>query len=320
MKGWLWITLLFGLVSVSGCVTPTNPLYEVALSLEPGLSELTSGSIEVDGQTIAYLERAGDGETIVFLHGFAANKDNWIRFVRHLLSSYRLLIFDLPGHGDSSFDPSLSYDAFSVATQMWAAFDHLQLKRIHLVGHSLGGWIAMLQAIERPAAIISLGLFDSAGVEPIKPSELQVLLKRGDNPLIVRTKEDFERLLAFVFHTPPFLPWPMKPMMAEMYIARAPINQRIWDDLSSRLEQSLDSFRVLSMPTLVLWGALDRVLDVSSVAVYQEHLPNPSIVIMKDCGHTPMVEKPAEAAAIYVTFLGVDSNTAFPRGKTELRD
>ena len=318
--GLRWLALFVGLICLNGCVTPKNPLYEVGLSLERSVAGVDPGSIDVNGHTISYLERAGDGETIVFLHGFAANKDNWIRFVRYLPSSYRILIFDLPGHGDSSFDPELKYDAFSLATLMWETFDAFGLERFHLVGHSLGGWIATLQAIERPQSIITLGLFDSAGVDPPTPSEFQGLLKQGDNPLLVHTEEDFERLLEFVFHEEPFMPWPVKPVMTKVYIARAAINQKIWDDLSARLEQPVEEFRHLTMPTLVLWGELDRILDVSSIEVYQKYLPDSSIVIMKNCGHSPMAERPKEAAALYLTFLGVKPLTGPIRGPTELRD
>ena len=228
--------------------------------------------------------------------------------------------FYLPGHGDSSFEPQRSYDAFSIAAQMWATFDALELKRFHLVGHSLGGWVATIQAIERPDSVLTLGLFDSAGVLPPSPSELQGLLEQGDNPLLVDSAEDFERLLDFVFHKRPFMPWPIKPVMSETYIARAEMNKKIWDDLTSRLEQSVDSLHLLSMPTLVVWGEKDRILDVSSVAVYESHLPDSSIVIMKNVGHSPMAERPEEAAALYLTFLGVPLPPQRPRARTDRRD
>ena len=74
------------------------------------------------------------------------------------------------------------------------------------------------------------------------------------------------------------------------------------------------------MPTLVLWGEQDRILDVSSIEVYAEHLPDASIVIMKDCGHTPMAERPEESAALYLTFLGVPTLPIPARGPTEHRE
>ena len=61
MNGIRWAVLLFGLISIARCVTPTNPFYEIGLSLERRLSGLKATSIEVDGQTIAYLERTGQG-------------------------------------------------------------------------------------------------------------------------------------------------------------------------------------------------------------------------------------------------------------------
>ena len=84
----------------------------------------------------------------------------------------------------------------------------------------------------------------------------------------------------------------------EISIARAAINKKIWDDLASRVDQSLHSFHHLTMPTLVLWGEKDRILDVSSIEVYDEYLPDSSIIIMKNRGHSPMTERPEEAAAL----------------------
>ena len=318
--GLRWLALLLGLVCLNGCVTSKNLLYEVGLALERSLSGLKPASVEVDGHTMAYLERKGDGETIVFLHGFATNKDNWIRFVRHVPRYYRILAFDLPGHGDSSYDPDFQHNAFNIAARMWETFDALGLERFHLVGHSLGGWVATLQAIDRPQSLLTLGLFDSAGVHPPAPSGLQDLLARGVNPLLVNSAEDFERLLDFVFHKRPFMPWPIKPAMSEDYISRAAVNKKIWEDLAARLEESVTSFHQLTMPTLVMWGEKDRILDVSSIEVYREHLPDSSIVIIKDCGHSPMAERPEEAAALYLTFLGVPTTPSPARGETEFRD
>ena len=76
----------------------------------------------------------------------------------------------------------------------------------------------------------------------------------------------------------------------------------------------------LTMPTLELWADLDRVLDVSSVEVHREHFPDPTIVIMKDCGHSPMAERPTEAAEIYVDFLGDEPATRSLGGETQRRD
>ena len=69
------------------------------MSAERSKSDLKPGIVQIQGQTMAYLERAGKGETIVLIHGFTGNKDHWTRFVRYLPEDYRVLAFDMPGHG-----------------------------------------------------------------------------------------------------------------------------------------------------------------------------------------------------------------------------
>ena len=157
---------LVGLFGLGGCVTQHNALYQFGVALERGLARVGATSIDVNGETFAYLERKGEGEVIVLLHGFAANKDNWVRFVRHLPRSYPVLIFDLPGHGDSSFDPQKSYDAFALTERIAVAFEQLGLKRFHLAGNSLGGWVATLYAIDHPEKMLTLGLFESSWDPP----------------------------------------------------------------------------------------------------------------------------------------------------------
>ena len=73
------------------------------------------------------------------------------------------------------------------------------------------------------------------------------------------------------------------------------------------------------MPTLVIWGQ-GRILDDSNIEAYDQHLPGASIVIMKNCGHTPMAERSEEAAALYLTFLGVPTLSVRPRGLIERRE
>ena len=296
------IAVLVCSLVVAGC-GPDSGLFALALSLERSLANLELRSIEVDGQDIAYLEREADGEAIVLVHGFAADKDNWVRFARRLPRGYRVIALDLPGHGDSSFDPNATYDATTFAKSLTRVAEELDLAQFHLVGNSLGGWIATLYAADNPNKVLTLSLIDSAGVVPPKPSELQLAMLDGDNPLLVETEEDFERLMDFVFYRQPFLPWPLRPAMARSFTQRSAINRKIWDDVSANLDDVVPLLGTLSMPVLVVWGEQDRVLHVSSVDVYRRHVPDIRTVVMTECGHAPMAERPDETAGYVTGFL-----------------
>jgi len=129
------------------------------------------------------------------------------------------------------------------------------------------------------------------------------LLKHGDNPLLVKSPADFDRLIGFIFYTRPFLPWPVHPALAREMVARQHKNQKIWNDMYNNLQEVTDILPKLSMPVLLIWGDRDRVLDVSSVEVYQHYLPTIHTEIIMDCGHSPMMECPKRTARIYREFL-----------------
>ena len=280
-----------------------SELFSLVLSFERSMADLEPRMIDVGDDAIAYLERQGDGEVLVLIHGFAANKDNWVRFVRQLPPGLRIIALDLPGHGDSTFNPQNSYDATSLTRALADILEALNLEQFHLAGNSYGGWITTLYAAAYPEHVLSLSLIDSAGVVPPVASELQLKMLEGDNPLLVENPEDFERLMEFVFYRQPFLPWPFRPEFARIYSERAAINRKIWDDLSENLDDVVPLLGDLRMPVLVLWGDRDRVLHVSSVDVYREHLSDVRTIILSECGHSPIAERPAETAGYVTQFL-----------------
>ena len=97
------------LTFLSSCASVQESMFDAGISTERLLSGMDEAYVSVQGQKIAYLERQGSGETIVLLHGFGANKDNWVRFTRSLPKEYRVIAFDLPGHGDSSKENDKAY-------------------------------------------------------------------------------------------------------------------------------------------------------------------------------------------------------------------
>jgi pimeloyl-ACP methyl ester carboxylesterase len=274
-------------------------------------SDLAYKTVQVDEQTFAYLEREGEGETIVFLHGFTADKDNWIRFVRHMPKEYRILAIDMPGHGDSIRDMDQTYKVEYFTSRVTRTIEALGLERIHLVGSSFGGLVSTHYGLDNPDKVITLGLFDSLGISSPTPSELQHLLDEEDNPFFVTSRADYDRLMDLCFYEQPYLPWPARSVFARKYIQRRGLYQKMWNDLrrSYPPRDMRDRLPEVKMPTFLLWGNEDRLLHVSCVEVYKRYLPDVHVVIMQNCGHLPMIERPKEAAGHYVRFLRQVSGT-----------
>jgi len=264
---------------------------------------LTEKKLRIAEFDIAYLE-GGQGTPILMLHGFAANKDNWTRFCKFITPTYHAVALDLPGFGNSAYVENASYGIVDQAKRLDDFVKAAGLKKFHIVGNSMGGYISARYSIMFPEKVMTLGLFNSGGVTSPVPSEMRTKLSKGEpNPLIAKSADEFDRMLKFVFVKPPEIPWIVKNYLVQEAISHNASNSRISRQTSGELGALEPDLPKIKARTLVLWGANDRVADVSAVKVFEKGLPNCTTVIMKDCGHLPMIERPEEAAGHYLEFL-----------------
>ncbi|HQI82708.1 MAG TPA: alpha/beta fold hydrolase [Deltaproteobacteria bacterium] len=295
-----------------GCASVQESMCDAAIRTERMISGLEPGSVTIQGKTITYLERPGEGETVVLVHGFGADKDNWLRFVRGIPKEYRVIAMDLPGHGESFKDTTVTYTVDYMMNGFSQACDALKLDRFHYAGNSMGGWVGMLYAARNPDRVITLGLFDTAGINSPEPSDMMKALERGETILVPTTEEAFATLLGYAFHKEPFLPWPIRPVLARRAVEQAAFRQKLWNDVRSDYRDASPMLPELKLPVLVLWGGRDRITHVSSTQILERYLPDSRTVIMQDCGHMPMLERPREAAAHYLSFLSSHRDKARP--------
>jgi len=273
---------------------------DIIMSLR-GLAGLSEKSILVGKHTIVYLE-GGRGESILLLHGFGADKDNWNLFSKYLTKKYHVITPDLPGFGESS---KIWSDQYTIAAQVERLHEFVKkigLKKFHLVGNSMGGLIAGVYAATNPDEIQTLGLLDPAGVAGREPNQFSRELEKGSNPLIVESVSEYDKLLDFTFFKPPFMPAPLKSYFAEIAVQRKDFYKKVFIEATpgNQLEAVMARIRA---KTLILWGDNDRVLSVSSAQVLQEGIRNSKVIILKDCGHMPMLERPEETARHYLEFI-----------------
>jgi abhydrolase domain-containing protein 6 len=263
---------------------------------------LTKKEIKIGDHTIVYLE-GGKGPTILLLHGYTANKDYWTSFAGYLTKDYHVVIPDIPGYGESSKSMDSSYDSSHQISRLHEFTGALKLKNFHIAGNSMGGFFAGTYAVRYPDEIISVGLFDAGGVTSLEKSEVIKMREKGENPLVLKDSSDMSRLLALAFVHPPNLPYPIKKVMVQTALA----NRQLYEKELKEMEPDFFSLEKelpkIEAQTLILWGDQDKVLDVSSVPVFEKGLKNHKTVIIKDCGHMPMLEKPQETAMHYIDFI-----------------
>ncbi|HWT17195.1 MAG TPA: alpha/beta fold hydrolase [Patescibacteria group bacterium] len=300
-RSFAWLLMIgagIAVVGVAAVYLAPDKVLDAELARKHWQAGVTEKHIEVDGQHWRYLERGPtDGDVVVLLHGLQADSSTWLDVLRHAPDQRRYLIPDLPGFGGSPTPADRDFRAASQAERVHAWLRALDVERIDLAGHSMGGFIAGRFAAAYPSEVRSIGFVDAAGV-PFDSNDFLRTLERGENPYKVTTRAQFDRFLDKVFKHRPFLPGPVRDVYADRVIPRA-------DDWNVAMEALkapdqryglVDLLPTLDMPSLVLWCREDQVLDVSSVKVFEAGLPNERVVLLDDCGHMPVMERPRDTA------------------------
>jgi len=278
----------------------------IAFGIERNASGLDHKTIVIGEELWHYLEGGPkDADVLLMIHGFGGDKDNWTRFARSLTNTYRVIAPDLPGFGESRWHPNWDYSLIPQRDRVANLVQALGLEQIHLIGNSMGGHLSALYAYEYPDDVMSLTLIDNAGVVSPVESDYQLALAQGENPLILHSLDDFDRLIQYAAYEEPFAPWPVKGVLARRALDQAEKNQSIFNAIKSDSTVNLEPLLPrIETPVLIIWGEYDRILDVSSVEKMRPLLPQAEVIIMEDTGHMPMLERPSETAIHYLRFLG----------------
>lgn len=301
-RRWAWLALLLiALVALLGW----QPQWLLATEYARlrWLAGAQRHTLQAAGHRWAYVE-AGQGATVVLVHGFTGAKEHWLPLMRLLAADYRVIAPDLSGWNDSERQGDADYGVHSQAERLSEFLVALGPDPVSLVGHSMGGHIAGLLAASHPTQVRRLVLMSSAGV-PFKPNAFTAAVEAGENPMRVRNRAELHRQLALVFSTPPLLPWPVDLALARQRAANADFESAVLREISAPEQRYALAARLsaVSMPVLLLWCRQDQAIDVSAIDAFAAGLPDSGSVILDGCGHMPMMERPAEVAAALRRFV-----------------
>lgn len=281
-------------------------VYDNSLALEARVYGFSEQLIPIEGMTLSVYRNnqhlGADKPSVLMLHGYSADKSVWLRFARHLSSDFNIIIPDMAGHGDTGFDQSWSFSGPAQAARLVSLLDRLQIQRVHVIGNSMGGFIAAHFAQAYPDRALTMTLVDPAGVTSPEKSMMENMLAEGKNPFQVDSLQDFRSFYAMTMAKPPFVPDFVIQGVAERYIQRKKQLGAIFDDFHGM--DPLDGLlSTINTPALIMWGQQDQLIHVSSVDVWHKGLPVSEVKVWSDIGHMPMVEIPEESAAVYREFL-----------------
>jgi pimeloyl-ACP methyl ester carboxylesterase len=264
-------------------------MFETLKKLKYGARVLLArGSGQAETITVAGrptgIRHAGEGVPFVYLHSTLGESSMWLPFYQTWAKQFRVLVPTHPGFGKSG-----SLDGIDTIEDMAfhyvELFDALGLEEVILGGVSLGGWIAAEFAVRWPARVKCLWLADAPGLwveeEPLpdlfrlmsKPEKTRELLFHDPDcymaQLLFQDGADEERLLT-------------------AYQNLTALARLVWErpydpKLAERLHR-------VACPTLLVWGAGDRLVPPSYGEAYRKLLPQAEWKLIPDCGHLPMFE------------------------------
>ena len=250
---------------------------------------MTERFVDVRGTRVHLLEE-GTGPPLVFLHG--AGGGGWNPGLALLAARFRVYAPTHPGFGAS--DDRDTWDGIDdYVYYVLDLLDTLRLDRVHLVGASLGGWLAAELAVGHSHRLRSLVLVDPAGLWVDEAPMADLFLA---------SPEEFQRLS---WHDPsraPVVSGGTTEVMLAQARARATTARLAWNPYfhNPKLPGRLGR---ITAPTLLLWGASDRLIPVAHGHRYQALIPGAALTIIPECGHSVLREQPERGAAAIAAFV-----------------
>jgi pimeloyl-ACP methyl ester carboxylesterase len=284
-------------------------------------STLTHSSLRLHGRELAYVT-GGEGPPLLLLHGIGGDWRTWEPVLDGLARKHRVVAVDLPGHGSSSKsagDCSLG----GLANALRDLCGALGIERVTLIGHSLGGGIAMQFAYQFPERCERLGLVSSGGLGSDVGLILRLAALPGSELFLWLTASPFRSLVNLAGSAGRALR--LRPAADAEFYARAYAALGDRDTRAAFLGtlrgvvgtrgQLVDArdrlYLAQHMPTLIVWGEQDAMLPVAHAREAHDAMPGSRLEIFDDAGHLPHLDDPERFVAIVEDFVATTEPSTF---------
>jgi pimeloyl-ACP methyl ester carboxylesterase len=296
----LFLVPIASAVLLSGCAS-----YRSFASVRSNVPQ--SQFVRVGGQLV-HVEQAGQGEPVLLLHGFGASSYSWRKVIPALSASHRVLAIDLNGFGYTERPKDLaSYTRDGQVALIVGVMDALGIDRAHFVGHSYGGGLSLFLAFVHHERLRTLVLVDSSAPTYSDDRRSRLAAVRLLANLYLRAVALRPFMVRRSIESSVFDPAQVTPDLVKAYLDRLRIEgaETAFYGLTVPRRASgpkvvLDQIRV---PTLAVWGAEDQVVSLASGRRAVARIPGAELVVIEQCGHLPMEEKPEELLGALLPFL-----------------
>jgi len=259
------------------------------------------GFIDADGVRTFYLS-TGSGRPLLMLHGAGGGGVLWAPVVDALGKQFRLIIPDVVGYGESD-KPDGPYDRPFFAGWLRGFMDAMGLNGASLVGNSQGGAIALQFALDNPDRASHLVLVCSAGLHPLRSIAWPAMVDMIRTQLFI-SKKSMRRLVRHLVYDISRFPLDSAVQYLEA-VAAAPGGKRAFSKGRGRAVRPFKGMELdrVRCPTLMLWGAEDRLIRPSAAAVSVPAIAGATVRLMTGAGHTPFIDRPGLFARQVAEFI-----------------
>jgi pimeloyl-ACP methyl ester carboxylesterase len=305
MKKFLLFLLITVLVALASLYRSDIPASEI----ERRYADSASRFIDLMGMRVHYKDQGDSKDTLplVLLHGTSSSLHTWDSIVQRLGPGKRIIRMDLPAFGLTGASPERAYSTGFYVRFVDSLLQRLDVRRCILGGNSLGGGIAWNTALADTSRIRALVLLDASGY-PKKDEKGNLGFKLAAMPGVASLLSSFtpRALIRKSLEDSYSDPARVNEALVDRYfelLLREGNRQATVDLFQSRRQPQPERIRAIRVPTLIIWGQDDRLIDVENAGHFARDIPGSVAVVIPRSGHVPMEETPDAVAEAILRFL-----------------
>ena len=257
-----------------------------------------------DGAKI-YYEVHGEGEPVIFLHGIMMSTLSWVAFIPELSKRFKLILVDFRDQGQSSRMKG-EYSQDIHVGDIVNLLDELNLSRVHMMGLSYGGQVALRFALQHQKRIKSFCLFNTPN---LVSNHLREIGKAWETAAELNDGARFFQLAIPFIYSEPFYEKNLAFLMERQKMFKSLLTQE-WFEGFIRLSRSVKDYSVsreklktIQVPTLLVGADLDVVISPRSMKDIHENIPNCEFIMIPNAGHGAFLERMNEFLTILIGFV-----------------
>jgi pimeloyl-ACP methyl ester carboxylesterase len=283
--------------------------------------------IRLHGRRLAYRRRAGDGPAVLLIHGITNDSATWAPVVAALGEDHDVIAPDLPGHGSSERQRG-DHSLAAHANRLRDLLTVLEVERVTVVGHSLGGGVVLQLAYQYPELVQRIVLVSSGGLG----REVSLLIRAAALPfaeqalgvLAVPGVRGSARLASAGLERLGLRPGPDVTEIgrglgsladAERRAAFVRTVRSVVSTAGQRVSATDRLYLAATVPTLLVWGARDRVIPAAHAEAAHTAIPGSRLEVFPQAGHFPQLDDPGRFAALLSRFIEEVPAAEFDRAR-----